>query len=154
MGTAAWLVPMLMSILGTAVSAGTGIASTNKQIAAQEKLAKEQQAQQEAEVQRQRIIAESEQQRNNQQTVNQFAQQLNAGSSTMSNPSGIGTGIGVQGLSGVTGYANEDYLSARCGGKKKFKCGGKAKRKKCSVGGVIGKDNYNTIIDGIIGRTR
>ena len=56
------------------------------------------------------------------------------------------TGMGVQGLSGVTGYANDDNLYARCGGKKK--------RKKCSVGGVIGKDNYNTIIDGIIGRTR
>ena len=144
MGVAAWLVPMLMSILGTAVSAGTGIASTNKQIAAQEKLAKEQQAQQEAEVQRQRIMAESEQQRNNQQTVNQFAQQLNSGTSTM--PTTGTTGIGVQGLSGVTGYANDDNLYARCGGKKK--------RKKCSVGGVIGKDNYNTIIDGIIGRTR
>ena len=139
MGVAAWLVPMLMSILGTAVSAGTGIASTNKQIAAQEKLAKEQQ--------RQRIMAESEQQRNNQQTVNQFAQQLNSGTSTMPTASTTGTtGIGVQGLSGVTGYANDDNLYARCGGKKK--------RKKCSVGGVIGKDNYNTIIDGIIGRTR
>lgn len=155
MGTAAWLVPMLMSILGTAVSAGTGIASTNKQIAAQEKLAKEQQAQQEAEVQRQRIMAESEQQRNNQQTVNQFAQQLNSGTSTMPTVGTTGTtGIGVQGLSGVTGYANDDNLYARCGGKKKLGCGGKTKRKKCSVGGVIGKDNYNTIIDGIIGRTR
>lgn len=154
MGVAAWLVPMLMSILGTAVSAGTGIASTNKQIAAQEKLAKEQQAQQEAEVQRQRIMAESEQQRNNQQTVNQFAQQLNSGTSTMSNPIGMSTGVGVQGLSGVTGYANEDYLSARCGGKKKLKCGGKAKRKKCADGGIIGKDNYTAIIDSIIGRTR
>ena len=147
MGVAAWLVPMLMSILGTAVSEGTGIASTNKQIAAQEKLAKEQQAQQEAEVQRQRIMAESEQQRNNQQMVNQFAQQLNSGTSTMPTAGTTGTtGIGVQGLSGVTGYANDDNLYARCGGKKK--------RKKCSVGGVIGKDNYNTIIDGIIGRTR
>ena len=147
MGVAAWLVPMLMSILGTAVSAGTGIASTNNQIAAQEKLAKEQQAQQEAEVQRQRIMAESEQQRNNQQTVNQFAQQLNSGTSTMPTVGTTGTaGMGVQGLSGVTGYANDDNLYARCGGKKK--------RSKCSVGGVIGKDNYNTILDGIIGRTR
>ena len=155
MGVAAWLVPMLMSVLGMGVNAATSVSSTNKQIAAQEKLAKEQQAQQEAEVQRQRIMAESEQQRNNQQTVNQFAQQLNSGTSTMPTVGTTGTtGIGVQGLSGVTGYANEDNLYARCGGKKKLGCGGKTKRRKCADGGIIGKDNYTAIIDGIIGRTR
>lgn len=116
MGTAAWLVPMLMSLFSTAVGTATSIGNTNKQIALQKKQAEDQQRQQLQDIDNQRVMSQHQQQINNQQTVNQFASTMNKGYSTGSNQMGTGLGVGVQGLNGNIGYVNENELLARNGG--------------------------------------
>jgi hypothetical protein len=116
MGVASWLVPMIMSLIGTGVSAATSISSTNKQIAAQEKQFQEQQRLQQEQVNQERFRNQQQQQINNQQMSNQFAAKMNKGYSTGSNQMGAGLGVGVQGLNGNSGYLNEDELLARSGG--------------------------------------
>lgn len=116
MGTAAWLVPMIMSFLGTGASIISSSVNTNKQIAAQERQLAEQQKQQKELVDQERLRNQQQQQINNQRMSNQFAANMNKGYSTGSNQMGTGLGIGVQGLNSNSGYVNEDELLARNGG--------------------------------------
>ena len=112
-----WFVPLIMSLMSTAVGAATSISTSNKQIAAQERQFKEQQRAQEEAINNERIIQQQQQQINNQNVVNQFASNLNKGYSTglLTNQMPAGTGIGVQGLNGSS-YLNEDSLMAKLGG--------------------------------------
>lgn len=112
-----WFIPLIMSLVSTAVGAGTSIASTNKQIAAQKKQFEEQQRLEQENINNQRLMNQQQQQINNQNMVNQFASNLNKGYSTglIGNQMPAGTGIGVQGL-GNSGYLNEDTFMAKVGG--------------------------------------
>lgn len=112
-----WFVPLIMSLVSTAVGAGTSIASSNKQLRFQEKQLAEQQRLEEENINNQRLMNQQQQQINNQNMVNQFASNLNKGYSTglLGNQMPAGTGIGVQGLNGV-GYLNEDSVMAKLGG--------------------------------------
>ena len=112
-----WFIPLIMSALGTAISAGTSIANNNKNIAFQKQQAEEQQKFQEEQVNNQRLMNKQQQDWNNAQTVNQFAQTMNKGYSTgtTGNQMGAGLGVGVQGL-GSSGYLNEESYLARLGG--------------------------------------
>ena len=108
-----WFVPLIMSLVSTAVGAGTSIASSNKQLRFQEK----QLAQQQENINNQRLMNQQQQQINNQNMVNQFASNLNKGYSTglIGNQMPAGTGIGVQGLNSAD-YLNEDTFMAKVGG--------------------------------------
>ena len=112
-----WFVPLIMSLVSTAVGAGTSIANTNKQIAAQKKQFEEQQRLEQENINNQRLINQQQQQINNQNMVNQFASNLNKGTSTglLPNQMPAGTGIGVQGLNS-TDYLNENNFMAKVGG--------------------------------------
>lgn len=112
-----WFVPLIMSLISTGVGAATSIASNNKQLRFQEKLAEQQRLEQENINNNQRLMNEQQQQINNQNIVNQFAQTMNKGYSTgmTGNQMGAGLGVGVQGL-GNTGYLNEDSVMAKLGG--------------------------------------
>lgn len=112
-----WFVPLIMSLVSTAVGAGTSIASSNKQLRFQEKQLAEQQRLEQENINNQRLMNQQQQQINNQNMVNQFASNLNRGTSTglFPNQMGAGTGIGVQGLNS-TGYLNEDSVMAKVGG--------------------------------------
>lgn len=112
-----WFIPLIMSLVSTAVGAGTSIASNNKQIAAQKKQFEEQQLLEQETLNNERIRQQQQQQINNQQNINQFAQTLNKGYSTgtTGNQMGAGIGVGVQGLNN-TGYLNEDNFMAKFGG--------------------------------------
>lgn len=112
-----WFVPLIMSLVSTAVGTGTSIINNNKQLRFQEQqLAKEQQLNDEINT-NQRLMNQQQQQINNQNMVNQFASNLNRGTSTglLANQMPAGTGIGVQGLNN-TGYLNEDSFMAKLGG--------------------------------------
>ena len=108
-----WFVPLIMSLVSTAVGAGTSIANTNKQLRFQEK----QQRLEQENINNQRLMNQQQQQINNQNMVNQFASNLNKGFSTglFGNQMPAGTGIGVQGLNGAD-YLNEDSIMAKVGG--------------------------------------
>lgn len=112
-----WFVPLIMSLVSTAVGAGTSIASSNKQLRFQEKQLAEQQRLEQENINNQRLMNQQQQQINNQNMVNQFASNLNRGTSTglLANQMPAGTGIGVQGLNS-TGYLNEDSFMAKVGG--------------------------------------
>lgn len=112
-----WFVPLIMSLVSTAVGAGTSIASGNKQLKFQEKQLAEQQRLENENINNQRLINQQQQQMNNQQTVNQFAQTMNKGYSTgiTENQMGAGLGVGVQGLNS-SGYLNEESYLASIGG--------------------------------------
>lgn len=112
-----WFVPLIMSLVSTAVGAGTSIASSNKQLRFQEKQLAEQQRLEQENINNQRLMNQQQQQINNQNMVNQFASNLNRGTSTglLANQMPAGTGIGVQGLNS-TGYLNEDSFMAKLGG--------------------------------------
>lgn len=112
-----WFVPLIMSLVSTAVGAGTSIASSNKQLRFQEKQLAEQQRLEQENINNQRLMNQQQQQINNQNMVNQFASNLNKGYSTglIGNQMPAGTGIGVQGLNGA-GYLNEDSVMAAIGG--------------------------------------
>lgn len=111
-----WFIPLIMSALGSAVSAGTSIANNNKNIAFQEKQLQEQQKLQQEQINNQRLMNQQQQDWNNQQSINQFASTMNKGYSTGSNQMGTGLSVGVQGLGGNIGYVNENELLARNGG--------------------------------------
>ena len=112
-----WFVPLIMSLVSTAVGAGTSIASNNKQLRFQEKQLAEQQRLEQENINNQRLMNQQQQQINNQNMVNQFASNLNKGYSTglLSNQMPAGTGIGVQGLNSAD-YLNEDSFMAKVGG--------------------------------------
>lgn len=112
-----WFVPLIMSLVSTAVGTGTSIASSNKQLRFQEKQLAEQQRLEQENINNQRLMNQQQQQINNQNMVNQFASNLNKGYSTglIGNQMPAGTGIGVQGLNS-TGYLNEDSVMAKVGG--------------------------------------
>ena len=112
-----WFVPLIMSLVSTAVGAGTSIASSNKQLRFQEKQLAEQQRLEQENINNQRLMNQQQQQINNQNMVNQFASNLNRGTSTglFPNQMPAGTGVGVQGL-GSSGYLNEDSFLAKVGG--------------------------------------
>ena len=112
-----WFVPLIMSLVSTAVGAGTSIASSNKQLRFQEKQLAEQQKLEQENINNQRLMNQQQQQINNQNMVNQFASNLNKGTSTgiTGNQMPTGLGVGVQGL-GSTGYLNEDSVMAKVGG--------------------------------------
>lgn len=112
-----WFVPLIMSLVSTAVGAGTSITSSNKQLKFQEK----QLAEQQKNINNQRLMnqqqRQQQQQINNQNMVDQFAQTMNKGYSTRTtgNQMGAGLGVGVQGLDG-SGYLNEESYLASLGG--------------------------------------
>lgn len=112
-----WFVPLIMSLVSTAVGAGTSIASSNKQLRFQEKQLAEQQRLEQENINNQRLMNQQQQQINNQNMVNQFASNLNRGTSTglLANQMPAGTGIGVQGLNSAD-YLNEDTFMAKVGG--------------------------------------
>ena len=112
-----WFVPLIMSLVSTAVGAGTSIANSNKQFKLQEQqLAKEQQLNNEINT-NQRLMNQQQQQINDQNMAYQHVSNLNRGTSTglLVNQMPAGTGIGVQGLNGA-GYLNEDSFLAKVGG--------------------------------------
>lgn len=109
------LIPLILGIAGTAVSAGTSIANTNKQVAAQEKMYQQQQAEQERITNMQRLQNANETQYNNQRIVNQFQQNLNTGVSTSTN-----NNVGISGLNAQQGYVNEYNTLYKNGGKKRI----------------------------------
>lgn len=111
-----WLIPMIMSIIGTGVSAATSISNTNKQLDAQQKTYEQQQEEQKRLADNQRLINQQQQDWNNKKTINQFVANMNKGYSTGSNQMGAGLGLGVQGLGSNSGYVNENELLARNGG--------------------------------------
>lgn len=117
MGTVAWLLPMIMNLIGTGVSTATSITQTNKQIDAQERAQKQQQEQQQALIDNQRIASQQEQSNMFNQLSQKHAQTMNKGYSTgtTGNQMGDGLGVGVQGL-GNSGYLNEESYLARLGG--------------------------------------
>lgn len=112
-----WLIPSIVSLIGTAVGAGTSISSNNKQLRFQEKQLAEQQRLEQENINNQRLMNQQQQQINNQNMVNQFASNLNRGASTglLANQMPAGTGIGVQGLNSAD-YLNEDSFMAKVGG--------------------------------------
>lgn len=112
-----WFVPLIMSLVSTAVGAGTSIASSNKQLRFQEKQFDKQLAEQQRLENDKNLMYQQQQQINNQNMVNQFAQTMNKGYSTgtTGNQMGAGLGVGVQGL-GSSGYLNEESYLARLGG--------------------------------------
>lgn len=77
-----WFVPLIMSLVSTAVGAGTSIASSNKQLRFQEKQLAEQQRLEQENINNQRLMNQQQQQINNQNMINQFASNLNKGYST------------------------------------------------------------------------
>ena len=112
-----WFVPLIMSLVSTAVGTGTSIINNNRQRRFQEQqLAKEQQLNDEINTNN-RLTALNNQINENNQFSNQFASNLNKGYSTglLNNQMPVGTGIGVQGLNS-TGYLNEDSVMAKLGG--------------------------------------
>lgn len=117
MGTVAWLLPMIMNLIGTGVSTATSITQTNKQIDAQERAQKQQQEQQQALAYNQRIASQQEQDNMFNQLSQKHAQAMNKGYSTgtTGNQMGAGLGVGVQGL-GNSVYLNEESYLAHMGG--------------------------------------
>lgn len=129
MGTISWLLPMIMSMIGTGVSAGVSASNANKQLAFQEK---------QLEQQNQLAKDNAEQARNqqqilNQQTADNFKRSMNiaGNSSTITNS----MGIGIQGLNSQQGYLTEEDETAyaRCGGRFKKAFGGKNKVDSASI---------------------
>lgn len=112
-----WFVPLIMSLVSTAVGAGTSIANTKKQIAAQKQFEEEEQLLKQEALNDERIRLQQQQQHQNQINNQQIINQLNKGYSTgtTGNQMGAGIGVGVQGLN-TTGYLNEDSLMAEVGG--------------------------------------
>ena len=104
-----WFVPLIMSLVSTAVGTGTSILNSNRQQRLQEKQLAEQQRLENENINNQRLINQQQQQMNNQQIVNQFASNLNKGYSTglLGNQMPVGTDAG---------YLNEDSFMAKVGG--------------------------------------
>lgn len=112
-----WFVPLIMSLVSTAVGAGTSIANSNKQLRFQEQqLAKEQQLNDEINTNN-RLAALNNRINENNRFSAEHASNLNKGYSTglLANQMPAGTGVGVQGLND-TGYLNEDSFMAKVGG--------------------------------------
>ena len=112
-----WFVPLIMSLVSTAVGTGTSIINNNKQRRFQEQqLAKEQQLNDEINTNNRLTALNNKINENNQFSV-EHTSNLNKGYSTglLSNQMPAGTGIGVQGLNG-TNYLNEDSFLAKVGG--------------------------------------
>lgn len=112
-----WFVPLIMSLVSTAVGTGTSIINNNRQRRFQEQqLAKEQQLNDE--INTNNILTASNNRINeNNQFSTEYASNLNKGYSTglLGNQMPAGTGIGVQGLNGAD-YLNEDSVMAKFGG--------------------------------------
>ena len=112
-----WFVPLIMSLVSTAVGAGTSIINNNKQLKFQEQqLAKEQQLNDEIN-NNNRLTAWNNKINEDNRFSNQIVSNLNKGTSTglLANQMPAGTGLGVQGLNS-TGYLNEDNFMAKVGG--------------------------------------
>ena len=112
-----WFVPLIMSLISTAVGAGTSIINNNRQRRFQEQqLAKEQQLNDKINTNNKLAALNNKINENNQFSA-EYASNLNKGYSTelLSNQMPAGTGIGVQGLNS-TGYLNEDSVTAKVGG--------------------------------------
>ena len=98
-----WFVPLIMSLVSTAVGTGSSIINNNKQRRFQEQqLAKEQQLNNEINTNN-KLTTLNNQINENNQFSNQFASNLNKGYSTglLSNQMPAGTGVGVQGLTSI-----------------------------------------------------
>ena len=112
-----WLIPSIISLIGTAVGAGTSISNNNKQLRFQEQqLAKEQQLTDKINNDN-RLAALNNKLNESNQFSSEYASNLNRGTSTalLANQMSAGNGIGVQGLNGA-GYLNEDNFMAKFGG--------------------------------------
>lgn len=136
MELASWLVPMILSIIGTGVSAGVGVSNTNKQIAAQEEAQRLQQSQANLAKLQQQAVNEQQTRMNDLDTINRFKNSLavegnNSGMTTTGN---IGAGS-IAGLNSQSGYLQEeDELNyAKCGGRFKKQFGGSNKSNSASM---------------------
>lgn len=112
-----WFVPLIMSLVSTAVGAGTSIINNNRQRRFQEQqLAKEQQLNDEINTNN-RLAALNNKINENNRFSAEHASNLNRGTSTglLANQMPAGTGIGVQGLNSAD-YLNEDTFMAKLGG--------------------------------------
>lgn len=112
-----WFVPLIMSLVSTAVGAGTSIINSNRQRKFQEQqFAKEQELNDKIN-NNNRLTAYNNKINENNQFSSEYASNLNRGTSTglLANQMPAGTGIGVQGLNGA-GYLNEDNVMAKVGG--------------------------------------
>lgn len=112
-----WFVPLIMSLVSTAVGAGSSIINNNRQRRFQEQqLAKEQQLNDEINTNNKLAALNNKINENNQFSA-EHASNINRGISTglLANQMPAGTGIGVQGLNS-TGYLNEDSVMAKIGG--------------------------------------
>lgn len=112
-----WFVPLIMSLVSTAVGTGTSIINSNRQRKFQEQqLAKEQQLHDEINTNN-RLAALNNKINENNRFSAEHASNINRGTSTglLANQMPAGTGIGVQGLNN-TDYLNEDSFMAKVGG--------------------------------------
>lgn len=117
MELAAWLVPMLMSLVGTGVSTITSAVQSNKQLDAQAKAQQQQLDAQQRTVQSNAEQSRSHQMQLNQQTVDNFKRSMNIADAGLI--TGNTTGMNIQGLNGQQGYLNEEdkTIYANRGGK-------------------------------------
>lgn len=112
-----WFVPLIMSLVSTAVGTGTSIINNNRQLKFQEQqLAKEQQLNDEINTNN-RLAALNNKINENNRFSAEHASNINRGTSTglLANQMPSGIGVGVQGLNN-TGYLNEDSFMAKVGG--------------------------------------
>lgn len=112
-----WFVPLIMSLVSTAVGAGTSIMNTKRQNDTTLALAEQEEANRKQLEMNNNLRTQQLEDFKKQDFINQYASNLNRGTSTGSLPNQMpaGTGIGVQGLNN-TGYLNEDSVMAKVGG--------------------------------------
>lgn len=135
-----WLAPILMSLIGTAVSAGTSISTNNKNLAAQKEASEQQLKNEQIAAQSQSVQNANTNYNNMQQTLSNMKTNIGMGTSTSSlTTNNI---AGIQGLDNPNSYLNEDKTNY-------FKFGGHTKLDRESLyispNNLNAKDNTNDV---------
>lgn len=109
--------PIIASVLGSLFTAGASIMNTKRQNDTTLALAEQEEANRKQLEMNNNLRTQQLEDFKKQNFINQYASNLNRGTSTGSLPNQMpaGTGIGVQGLNS-TGYLNEDSVMAKVGG--------------------------------------
>lgn len=109
--------PIIASVLGSLFTAGASIINTKRQNDTTLALAEQEEANRKQLGMNNNLRTQQLEDFKKQDFINQFASNLNRGTSTglLANQMPAGTGIGVQGLNS-TGYLNEDSVMAKVGG--------------------------------------